>query len=48
MADTRYKHSSKAEHSEDGAAGVGDVRQRIPEEREVLEHDEYCITRLSK
>jgi hypothetical protein len=39
---------SKFEHSEDGSARVGNVRQRIPEESEVLEHNEYCIPRLSK
>jgi hypothetical protein len=39
---------SKFEHSEDSSAGIGNVRQRIPEERDVLKHDEYCIPRLSK
>jgi hypothetical protein len=39
---------SKFEHSEDSSTRVGDVRQRIPEERKVLEADEYCIPRLSK
>lgn len=39
---------SKLEESKDGSARVGNVRQRIPKERKVLEHDEYCIPRLSK
>lgn len=39
---------SKFEHSEDGSARVRNVRQRIPEESKVLEHNEYCIPRMSK
>lgn len=37
------KALSKSEESKDGSARVGNVRQRIPKERDVLEHDEYCI-----
>ena len=31
-----------SDHFEDGSARVGNVRQRVPEEREVLEHNEDC------
>ena len=42
------KALSKSEESKDSSARVGNVRQRIPKERDVLEHDEYCVPRFSK